>query len=175
LNPGNAPVQSWVYRACVIQGTQQIYVAFLWYWGSKLAADSQAGSTQVSLADSNPRLLIGIGLGIAALLWIIGMAIYLGLPDYYRQAPGKVPLFYKSLSRRKIILVYSIEIIFVSYQAHDDIVVFLRGLYSKLLVVCSIRPKLVVSLVQQTCAWVGDHSPCRVFLHLCLGCCALGL
>lgn len=106
---GNAPVQSWVYRACVIQGTQQIYVTFLWYWGSKLAADSQAGSTQVGLADSNPKLLIGIGIGIAAFLWMIGAAVYLGLPDYYRQAPGKVPSFYKSLSRRKIILVRSLD------------------------------------------------------------------
>ena len=30
---GGAPVVAWVYRACVIQGTQQVYVAALWWWG----------------------------------------------------------------------------------------------------------------------------------------------
>lgn len=31
-----APVKDWVFRACMIQGTQQIYVVALWYWGSTL-------------------------------------------------------------------------------------------------------------------------------------------
>ncbi|KAI9875184.1 MAG: Cell wall alpha-1,3-glucan synthase ags1, partial [Watsoniomyces obsoletus] len=34
---GGAQVKSWVFRACVIQGTQQIYIAALWYWGSILS------------------------------------------------------------------------------------------------------------------------------------------
>jgi hypothetical protein len=102
---GNTSVGSWVYRACVIQGTQQIYVSFLWYWGSRLAAESQAGLTRTSLADSRPVLLTGIGLGIAAIMWIVGTTLFLGLPDYYAQSPGKVPAFYKSLPRRKIVLV----------------------------------------------------------------------
>lgn len=102
---GNASVRSWVYRACVIQGTQQIYVSFLWYWGSRLAAESQAGFTRTSLADSHPVLSTGAGMGIAAIMWIVGTVLFLGLPDYYTQSPGKVPAFYKSLPRRKIILV----------------------------------------------------------------------
>lgn len=105
FSQGNASIGSWVYRACVIQGTQQIYVSFLWYWGSNMAAASQAGDTRTSLADSQPRLLTGIGLGIAVFLWIVGTVLFIGLPDYYVQSPGKVPGFYKSLPRRKIVLV----------------------------------------------------------------------
>lgn len=105
LETGSASVTSWVYRACVVQGSQQIYVTFLWYWGSAMAAATQAGSTRTSLADSNPGLLIGVGLGIAVLLWGIAAIVFFGLPDYYRQAPGKIPAFYLTLFRRKVILV----------------------------------------------------------------------
>ena len=38
------------------------------------------------------------------LLWAIGLLLIFGLPNYYRQKPGKVPSFYKSLFRRKIVL-----------------------------------------------------------------------
>lgn len=38
-----APVKDWVFRACVIQGTQQIYVVALWYWGSKLTKNIALG------------------------------------------------------------------------------------------------------------------------------------
>lgn len=117
MTTGNASVGSWVYRACVTQGTQQIYVSFLWYWGSKLAAVSQAGLTETSLADSNPSLLNGIGLGLAGFMWLIGLVLFFGLPDYYTQSPGKVPAFYKSLPRRKIILVCSL--LFISYFSND--------------------------------------------------------
>ncbi|OKL57513.1 hypothetical protein UA08_07117 [Talaromyces atroroseus] len=98
---GNASIGSWVYRACVIQGTQQIYVSFLWYWGSMLAAASQAEHTRTSLANYQPRLLIiGIGLGIAAILWI---------------SPGKVPAFYKSLPRRKKVLWFFYAVFIQNY------------------------------------------------------------
>lgn len=30
--------------------------------------------------------------------------MFLGLPNFYRQTPGKVPSFYQSVMRRKIIL-----------------------------------------------------------------------
>jgi alpha-1,3-glucan synthase len=101
---GNAPVTSWVYRACVIQGTQQIYVTALWYWGASLATHSPSESPGTSL-NSKPHLVSGIGIGIAVLMWIVGIAIFRGLPDYYRQAPGKVPSFYRTLFHRKIVLV----------------------------------------------------------------------
>ena len=40
---------------------------------------------------------------VAVLLWTVGIILFVGLPDYYRQAPGKVPSFYTSLLRRKIV------------------------------------------------------------------------
>lgn len=38
-----APVKQWIFRACMIQGTQQVYVIALWYWGSTLTKASNAG------------------------------------------------------------------------------------------------------------------------------------
>jgi alpha-1,3-glucan synthase len=40
---GGAPVETWIFRACVIQGIQQAYVIGLWYWGSTLTKASSAG------------------------------------------------------------------------------------------------------------------------------------
>lgn len=45
-----------------------------------------------------------ICLPVAVFLWVVGLLILVGLPNYYRQTPGKVPSFYKSVFRRKIIL-----------------------------------------------------------------------
>ncbi|KAJ6102430.1 hypothetical protein N7486_004857, partial [Penicillium sp. IBT 16267x] len=101
---GGAPLRSWIYRATVIQGTQQLFISFLWYWGSWMAALNQKGSAQFSLAMTNPGALLGIGLGLASLLWLLGALVFFGLPAYYRQTPGQVPTFYLSLFRRRIIL-----------------------------------------------------------------------
>lgn len=59
--------------------------------------------------------LTAITVPIAILLWGIGILLYLGLPDYYRQAPGQVPSFYISVYRRKIVRVSWFSIL-VSYQ-----------------------------------------------------------
>lgn len=42
-----APVKQWVFRACLIQGTQQAYVIALWYWGSTLTKATNAGVANV--------------------------------------------------------------------------------------------------------------------------------
>lgn len=42
---------------------------------------------------------------LARLMWIVGVVIYTGLPDYFRQAPGQIPPFYRIIPRRKIISV----------------------------------------------------------------------
>ncbi|KAJ9408695.1 putative alpha-1,3-glucan synthase [Paecilomyces variotii] len=112
---GNAPVTSWAFRACVIQGIQQLYVTFLWFWGSSLTTASETGLKKTSLADSNPHTLIGVGVGIAIFLWAIGGLIFLGLPSYYRQTPGKVPSFYRTLLRRKIVLWFFYTVFIQNY------------------------------------------------------------
>ena len=50
-----------------------------------------------------------VGVVIACLMWAVGTVLLIGLPKYYRQAPGHIPSFYSSLFRRKIILVYHIH------------------------------------------------------------------
>lgn len=101
---GGAQVKSWVFRACMIQGTQQIYVVALWYWGSYLNRRNVDGLVTTSDPISSTWKITAITLPIAFLLWAIGLLMWFGLPTYYRQAPGKMPSFYHSLLRRKIVL-----------------------------------------------------------------------
>ena len=101
---GGAPVTSWIYRACVIQGTQQIYVTGLWYWGHKIALESARGQLN-SAKLTTSTTVTAVTWPVAALLVGIGISLFIGLPDYYRQLPGRIPAFYKSLTRRKLVLV----------------------------------------------------------------------
>ncbi|KAF2667663.1 alpha-1,3-glucan synthase [Microthyrium microscopicum] len=102
---GGAPVKDWIFRACVIQGTQQLYVAALWYWGSLLSSQTPTGAQTSAYTDfaSSPKIT-AVTVPIALLLWGVGIVIQLGLPTFYRQAPGKVPSFYAALTRRKIVV-----------------------------------------------------------------------
>ncbi|KAJ5652602.1 hypothetical protein N7507_010028 [Penicillium longicatenatum] len=106
---GGSKIESWIYRACLIQGRQNIYVAALFFWGSELASRSRRG------AFASPGVAAGITIPIAALLLTIAAALYTGLPKYYRQSPGKIPAFYKSIFRRKIIIWFSISVVLQNY------------------------------------------------------------
>ncbi|KAJ5223097.1 alpha-1-3-glucan synthase [Penicillium citrinum] len=101
---GGAPVETWIFRACVIQGIQQAYVIALWYWGSTLTKASSEGLLNTDTMISNTWKMSAICYPIAIFLWGMGLLLLFGLPTYYRQKPGKVPSFYKSLFRRKIVL-----------------------------------------------------------------------
>lgn len=115
-----------------------------------MASLNQKGSTQFSLAMTDPNALLGIGLGLAFLLWFLGALVFFGLPAYYRQAPGQVPTFYLSLFRRRIILVclsqspLKFDYILTMHLA----VVFLHGVHIQLLAVGTLRTELALSLVQ---------------------------
>jgi alpha-1,3-glucan synthase len=109
---GGAPVKDWIFRACIIQGTQQIYVAGLWYWGSTIST-AASQTTQNSLATS-PKLA-ALTTPLAVFLWIIGVVVLIGLPDFYRQAPGAVPSFYKAILRRKIVLWTLLAVVIQNY------------------------------------------------------------
>ncbi|KAI4280846.1 MAG: hypothetical protein L6R38_004122 [Xanthoria sp. 2 TBL-2021] len=111
---GGTPAQSWAFRACVIQGSQQLYVAALWYWGSTLTASSDAGLSNSVLLTSS-RTITAITTPIACFLWAIGLVLLFGLPSYYRQAPGKIPSFYIAFFRRKIVIWFFIAVIIQNY------------------------------------------------------------
>ncbi|PKX89275.1 alpha-1,3-glucan synthase Ags1 [Aspergillus novofumigatus IBT 16806] len=99
-----APVKEWVFRACVIQGTQQAYVIALWYWGSTLTKASSQGLLTTENNIANTWKMTAICVPITVFLWGVGLLMFFGLPNYYRQSPGKVPSFYRSVFRRKIVL-----------------------------------------------------------------------
>ncbi|KAF7509611.1 hypothetical protein GJ744_007649 [Endocarpon pusillum] len=111
---GGAPVKAWVFRACVIQGTQQAYVVALWFWGSYLTKKTNAGVYEgTPIADT--WKMSAITFPVAIMLWVAGALMWLGLPNYYRQAPGKVPSFYRSLTRRKIILWFFVAVVIQNF------------------------------------------------------------
>ncbi|KAK5352821.1 hypothetical protein LTR61_003949 [Exophiala xenobiotica] len=117
---GGTPVSTWVLRAAVIQGLQQLYVAGLWRAGASLIqinartkTSNDTGSPS-GLLTSNASLT-AITIPIAALLWTIGLFLYLGLPAYYRQRPGFIPSFYKALLRRKVVLWFFVTVILQNY------------------------------------------------------------
>lgn len=118
---GSAPVASWSFRACVIQGTQQIYVSLLWYWGVVLI-DYQSQGVSTSSLVTYGKPLTAIAVPIACLMWIVGLVLYFGLPNYYRQTPGELPSFYVASSRRKVTRVSSSFLIAPKSHVHMLIV-----------------------------------------------------
>jgi alpha-1,3-glucan synthase len=110
---GGSATHTWVFRACVVQGTQQIYVTVLWYWGSYLTSLSASGQNPTGFASS--PYITAITTPVSFLLVLIAVALYLGLPDFYRSAPGSVPSFYASLRRRKIILWFFVVVVVQNY------------------------------------------------------------
>ena len=162
---GGTPARSWAFRACVIQGTQQLYVAFLWYWGASLAS----GSGSSSLVAKTGGTVAGVTTPIAFLLWGLGVILFIGLPDYYRQKPGAVPSFYVSMLRRKVILVSAHSLFPLNALLTGTIVVFRHGHHPKLLAINAIPEKLEVSLVQPTRPNLGHCAPHPTLLWGSLG------
>ncbi|KAK0729653.1 hypothetical protein B0H67DRAFT_559297 [Lasiosphaeris hirsuta] len=109
---GGAPVRTWVMRACAVQGIQQIYVSALWYWGSLLASYDSNGIPTARAADA---VISSICLPIAAILIALSVATYFGLPEYYRQTPGSIPSFFKSIFRRKLIICFLVSVVIQNY------------------------------------------------------------
>ena len=83
-------------RACIVQGSQQIWVAALWYWGHELNGASSA--------TVGPWWITLIVWPFAVMSFLFAYLMLYGLPDFYRQTPPKVPNFFHTLLRRKIVL-----------------------------------------------------------------------
>ncbi|KAK1758077.1 alpha-1,3-glucan synthase [Echria macrotheca] len=100
---GGAPIMTWIFRAALIQGIQQLYLVALWFWGSLITAQTPTGMPNGGyIAGKVPTILV-ITVPIAIVLWALGVVSFVGLPDYYRQSPDAIPSFYKSLLRRHVI------------------------------------------------------------------------
>ena len=82
-------------RACLVQGSQQIWVAALWYWGHELNGQE---------TSAPPWWVVLILWPLAAMSFAFAYLMLYGLPEYYRQVPPKVPNFLKTLFRRKLVL-----------------------------------------------------------------------
>ncbi|CUA76935.1 alpha-1,3-glucan synthase [Rhizoctonia solani] len=91
-----AATEVWTMRACIVQGSQQIWVAALWYWGYRLnGSDPNVKPPWWTICILWPLAFISLFFGYC-LMW--------GLPEYYRQVPPKVPNFAKTLFRRHIVV-----------------------------------------------------------------------
>ncbi|KAF5390171.1 hypothetical protein D9757_002866 [Collybiopsis confluens] len=102
-----AATEVWMLRACIVQGSQQIWVAVLWYWGYKLNSEAN-GYTP-------PWWICVIVWPLAALCFLFCYLMLHGLPEYYRQTPPKVPNFLKTLFRRRIVVWFLISVILQTY------------------------------------------------------------
>ncbi|KAJ9131638.1 Cell wall alpha-1,3-glucan synthase mok13 [Pleurostoma richardsiae] len=113
---GGAPISTWLFRACVIQGVQQVYVVALWYWGSIIGKqDPIATANGKFLAGGKVPEILVITVPIAIVLWAVGIVLFIGLPDYYRQMPDKIPSFYGSLLRRRIVPWFFLAVVIQNY------------------------------------------------------------
>ncbi|KAI5123355.1 hypothetical protein M0805_001776 [Coniferiporia weirii] len=90
-----AATEVWTLRACIVQGSQQIWVAALWYWGHKLNGQN---------SSPPPWWIVLILWPLAIMCLSFSYLLLYGLPEYYRQVPPKVPNFMKTLFRRKLVL-----------------------------------------------------------------------
>ncbi|ORY78163.1 cell wall alpha-1,3-glucan synthase ags1 [Protomyces lactucae-debilis] len=111
---GGASTQTWIVRACMVQGTQQIWGSALWYWGEKLTADT-SDETLAGATQQTEIAVTGIVLFLAVFMAATGLLLAKGLPDYYRQLPGRIPAFYISLVRRKLVLWFMVATILQNY------------------------------------------------------------
>ncbi|KAG2368619.1 glycoside hydrolase family 13/glycosyltransferase family 5 protein [Suillus spraguei] len=91
-----AATEVWILRACIVQGSQQIWVAALWYWGSTLNTATPGSVT--------PWWIVLILWPLSIMSFACAYLMLYGLPEYYRQTPPKVPNFLKTLFRRKLVL-----------------------------------------------------------------------
>ncbi|OSX65248.1 glycosyltransferase family 5 protein [Postia placenta MAD-698-R-SB12] len=91
-----AATETWTMRACLVQGSQQIWVAALWYWGYEL--------NTASSGNMGPWWIVLIVWPLSVISFVFAYLMLYGLPDYYRQSPPKVPHFLRTLFRRKIVL-----------------------------------------------------------------------
>lgn len=103
----------WTLRACVVQGSQQIWIAALWFWGNTLNGVAQVTAPWYIVLILWPLALMSMIFAYLMLYGLPGMSsccpislssVSCNLIEYYRQVPPKVPNFTRTLFRRKLVL-----------------------------------------------------------------------
>ncbi|KAK3936421.1 hypothetical protein QBC46DRAFT_357497 [Diplogelasinospora grovesii] len=111
-----APTNLWAVRALIITAFAQLYSAALWYWGSLMSNPFHpTGSASGMVGDSSVPKGIVIAIPVAILFWSIGLVLFYGLPDYYRQSPETIPGYYTSLFRRRTVPWFFVMVILQNY------------------------------------------------------------
>ena len=72
-----AATEVWILRACIVQGSQQIWVAALWYWGDQL--------NTVLPGEFTPKWIVFVVWPLSAMSFLFMVLLWLGLP-------GKPPI-----------------------------------------------------------------------------------
>ena len=111
---GGSTISTWILRLALIQGVSQMYTVALWAWGSAISAATADGDTGSYSLATSPYML-AVCLPIAVILWAIGLMLWFGLPDFYRESPGPVPQLWKTLLKRKTIAWYLFAVIIQNY------------------------------------------------------------
>ncbi|KAK0612409.1 putative cell wall alpha-1, 3-glucan synthase [Bombardia bombarda] len=112
---GGVPIMTWIFRAAIIQGIQQVYLVVLWYWGSLITGQTPTGLLNGSFIANKVPVILVITVPIALVFWALGVISFIGLPDYYRQSPDKIPSFYMSLLRRHIVPWFFLTVVIQNY------------------------------------------------------------
>ncbi|KAM7214975.1 alpha-1,3-glucan synthase [Rhypophila decipiens] len=110
---GGAPTKQWITRALSVSGVAQLYSLLLWYWGSLVS--NQDTTSTIFLSGTNIPQAVVVCVPFAVFFWVIGAVLFVGLPDFYRQAPAQIPGFYISLYRRKIVPWFFVMVILQNY------------------------------------------------------------
>lgn len=106
------PVQTMIFRATAVQGIQQLWVSLLWWWSDLMSSNHAHEFTSTIM---NSKTLLAIMTPIAFVFFAIWLALFFGLPDYYRASPGSAPSFYSSIISRKIVLWFLFAVIVQNY------------------------------------------------------------
>ncbi|EPX70779.1 alpha-1,3-glucan synthase Mok11 [Schizosaccharomyces octosporus yFS286] len=110
---GNYDVLYWIIRACFIQGCQQLWSSALWYWGSYIS--SKPNKYGISEQLHSVHWVYAIVWSISLIMLCFTVLLYRGLPKFYRQIPPKIPAFYRSVLRRRLILWFFFASILQNY------------------------------------------------------------
>ncbi|CAB40008.1 spore wall alpha-1,4-glucan synthase, meiotic Mok14 [Schizosaccharomyces pombe] len=98
-----------ITRACVLQGVQQLWLSFLWLWGT--LSSRLDYNYKVLLQPINSVYVVAGVWPVSFVLLSVCILLYKGLPPFYRQKPGSIPAFSKSLLHRKVVICFLISVI----------------------------------------------------------------